>query len=63
MSSKEFEAEYRDAMSETLNELQTAMLLLAHAQHKITQIGNSVQSLSQRVEEFLSEQTTDSSLN
>lgn len=56
MSLQEFEAQYRDAMSETLNELQTAMFMLAQVQTKITQIGSTVQTLSQRVEDFISEQ-------
>lgn len=60
MGKKEFEAEYRDLMSDTLNELQTAVLLLAHAQHKITEISNSIQSLSQHVEDFVNEPNVDS---
>jgi uncharacterized protein YoxC len=53
---QEFEAQYKNAMSETLDELQTAVLLLAQVQNKIYQIGNSVQNLSQSVEEFISNQ-------
>jgi uncharacterized protein YoxC len=53
---QEFEAQYKNAMSETLDELQTAVLLLAQVQNKIYQIGNSVQTLSQSVEEFISNQ-------
>jgi uncharacterized protein YoxC len=51
---KEFEDQYKNAMSETLEELQTAVLLLAQVQNKIYQIGNSVQNLNQSVEEFIS---------
>ncbi|AFZ01151.1 hypothetical protein [Calothrix sp. PCC 6303] len=53
---QEFEAQYKNAMSETLDELQTAVLLLAQVQNKIYQIGTSVQHLSQSVEEFISNQ-------
>ncbi len=53
---QDFEAQYREAIAETLNDLQTAVLLLTEAQSKISQIGNSVQNLSQRVEEFIAEQ-------
>lgn len=53
MNLQDFESQYRHAMDETLNELQTAMLLLAQAQRKITEIGNNVQNLSQSVEEFI----------
>lgn len=59
MNLQEFESQYRDAMDETLNELQTAALLLAQLQRKISLIGNSVQSLSQSVEEYISNQTPD----
>jgi uncharacterized protein YoxC len=56
MSLQEFESQYRDAMTETLNELQTAVLLLAQVQRKISEIGSSVQNLSQSVEEFIDNQ-------
>ncbi|MEH2070680.1 MAG: hypothetical protein V7K47_21375 [Nostoc sp.] len=56
MNLQDFEAQYREDIAETLNDLQTAVLLLAEAQSKIYQIGNSVQNLSQRVEEFIAEQ-------
>jgi hypothetical protein len=53
MNSQDFESQYREAMNETLNELQSAILLLAQAQRKISIIGSSVQNLSQSVEEYL----------
>ncbi|MFN6515751.1 MAG: hypothetical protein RMY29_014815 [Nostoc sp. CreGUA01] len=56
MNLQDFEAQYREAIAETLNELQAAVLLLAEVQNKISKIGNSVQNLSQRVEEFIAEQ-------
>ncbi|MBD2413229.1 MAG: hypothetical protein KME52_16425 [Desmonostoc geniculatum HA4340-LM1] len=56
MNLQDFEAQYREAMAETLNELQATVLLLAEVQSKISKIGNSVQNLSQRVEEFIAEQ-------
>ncbi|MDZ8184870.1 MAG: hypothetical protein RMX96_08465 [Nostoc sp. ChiSLP02] len=56
MNLQDFEAQYREVMAETLNELQTTVLLLAEVQSKISKIGNSVQNLSQRVEEFIAEQ-------
>ncbi len=59
MNVQEFESQYRDAMDETLNELQTAVLLLAQLQRQISQIGNSLQNLSQSVEEYISNQTPD----
>ncbi len=56
MNLQDFEAQYREAIAETLNELQAAVLLLAEVQNKISNIGNSVQNLSQRVEEFIADQ-------
>ncbi len=56
MNLQEFESQYRDAMAETLNELQAAMLMLAQLQIKISQIGSSVQTMSQSVEEFINQQ-------
>ncbi|MDZ8024690.1 MAG: hypothetical protein RMY36_022665 [Nostoc sp. SerVER01] len=56
MNLQEFEAQYRETIAETLNELQAAVLLLAEVQNKISKVGNSVQNLSQRVEEFIAEQ-------
>ncbi|MEH2214153.1 hypothetical protein [Nostoc sp.] len=56
MNLQDFEIQYREAMAETLNELQTAVLLLAQVQQKISTIGSSVQSISESVEEFIAEQ-------
>lgn len=56
MNLQDFEIQYREAMAETLNELQTAVLLLAQVQQKISTIGSSVQNLSERVEEFIANQ-------
>ncbi|MBC1281336.1 hypothetical protein GNF10_36815 [Nostoc sp. UCD121] len=56
MNLQDFEAQYREAIAETLNELQTAVLLLAQVQNKILTIGTSVQNISQQVEEFIEEQ-------
>ncbi|QSJ15358.1 hypothetical protein JYQ62_26410 [Nostoc sp. UHCC 0702] len=58
MNLQEFESSYREAMDETLNELQTAVLLLAQLQKKIHEIGNSVQHLSESVEEFINNEKT-----
>lgn len=59
MNSQDFESQYRQAMNETLNELQSAILLLAQAQQKISIIGSSVQNLSQSVEEYLIDQKSE----
>ncbi|MGB3654795.1 hypothetical protein [Calothrix sp. CCY 0018] len=59
MNSQDFESQYRETMNETLNELQSAILLLAQAQRKISIIGSSVQNLSQSVEEYLINQKSE----
>ncbi|MEB3179894.1 MAG: hypothetical protein VKL59_12785 [Nostocaceae cyanobacterium] len=59
MNLQEFETQYRDAMDETLNQLQTATLLLAQVEAQIAEIGSAVQNLSLRVEEFITQQRTD----
>jgi hypothetical protein len=56
MNLQEFESQYRDAMDETLNQLQTATLLLAQVEAQIAEIGSTVQNLSLRVEEFITQQ-------
>ncbi|PLZ11177.1 hypothetical protein [Fischerella thermalis] len=56
MNIDEFENQYRGAIAETLNELQSAMLMLTQVQLKISQIGKSVQNLSQNFEEFMARQ-------
>ena len=56
MNLQEFEDQYREAMAEALNDLQTAVLLLAQLQNKISKVGNSVQHISERVEEFIADQ-------
>jgi hypothetical protein len=56
MNLQDFETQYRETMAETLNELQTAVLLLAQVQNKISKVGSSVQNISQQVEEFIADQ-------
>jgi methyl-accepting chemotaxis protein len=56
MNPQDFEDQYREAMAETLNDLQTAVLLLVQVQNKISKIGSSMQHISEKVEEFIAEQ-------
>ncbi len=56
MNIQEFESNYREAMAEALNELQTAVLMVAQVQRKIAEVGNSVQKMSENVEEFINNQ-------
>lgn len=59
MNLLEFEVQYRNAIDETLNELQTAVLLLAQLQARITNVGQDLQNLSQTVEDFVTQQMRD----
>lgn len=59
MNIEEFENNYRRTIDESLNELQTVVLLTANLQNRITSIGQSLQNLSQTVEEFIAEQKTE----
>lgn len=56
MNIEEFENQYRNSIDRTLNQLQTAVLLLAQLEDRITVIGQDLQNLSQTVEEFVTEQ-------
>lgn len=56
MNIEEFENQYRSSIDDTLNQLQTAVLLLAQLEDRITIIGQDLQNLSQTVEEFVTEQ-------
>lgn len=56
MNIEEFESRYRQTLEESLNELQTAALLVARLENKITVIGQNLQNLSQTVEEFIAQQ-------
>ena len=59
MNIQEFETEYRDALDEANNQLQTAVLLVAQVEVSIASIGQALQNLSQSVEEFVSEQSSE----
>ncbi|YAF94960.1 MAG: hypothetical protein AB3A66_20600 [Nodularia sp. CChRGM 3473] len=56
MDIQDFESNYREAMAEALNELQTAVLMLAQVQRKIYEIGSYMQNMNDKVEDFISEQ-------
>jgi hypothetical protein len=56
MNIQEFEIQYRNNIDETLNQLQTAVLLLAQLENRITVISQDLQNLSLIVEEFITEQ-------
>lgn len=55
MDIEEFELQYRNGIDQTLNQLQSAVLLLAQLEDRITVIGQDLQTLSRTVEEFVSQ--------
>lgn len=59
MNLEEFENHYRERLGDSLNELQTAVLLAEQLQNRIVVIGQDLQNLSQTVEEFIAEQKTE----
>lgn len=56
MNLQEFETQYRNEIEQSLNQLQTAVLLLAHLESRISSVGQDLQNLSLTVEEFVAEQ-------
>ncbi|MBD1881229.1 MULTISPECIES: hypothetical protein [unclassified Coleofasciculus] len=55
MKLEEFENQYRNAMDDTLNQLQTVILLLAQVEAQVRGISSSVQNLSLTVEKYINE--------
>jgi len=53
MKLEEFEANYRNAMDETLNQLQTVVFLLSRVETQVGEISHSIQTLSKTVEEYI----------
>jgi hypothetical protein len=58
MNLDEFEVQYRDQMDNILNQLQTAILLLADLERRTRVVGEGIQSISQTVEIYISSQRT-----
>jgi hypothetical protein len=58
MNLEEFETKYRNTIEHSLNQLQTTVLLLAQLEANIASVSKEIQTLSQTVEEFISEQKT-----
>ncbi len=56
MNLEEFETQYRNTIDQSLNQLQTAVLLLAQLEARITNVGLDLQHLSQSLEEFIRDQ-------
>ena len=58
MNLQEFETQYRHDIERTRSQLQTAVLLLAQLETGIASVGRDLQNLSQKVEEFINQQSS-----
>ncbi len=59
MNLSEFETQYRNSIDLTLNELQTAVLLMAQLEARLSNVGQNLQQLSLTVEEFITQQRSE----
>lgn len=56
MNLDEFETQYRRALENNLNRLQTAVLLIAQLEAMVTDVGQDLQNLTLVFEEYVNEQ-------
>lgn len=56
MSLDEFESQSREVIEQTLNQLQSATLLLNELEAKVLEAGQSVQALGHLIEVYVTEQ-------
>lgn len=56
MNLDEFETQYRNTLDESLNQLQSAVLLMAQLEVRINSVSQSLHQLTQTVEEFVTQQ-------
>jgi exonuclease VII small subunit len=56
MNLNEFESQTRFTLEQTLNQLQTAMLMVAQLEVQLSEAGRTIQTLSQQIEEFAAQQ-------
>lgn len=56
MNLEEFEAQTRESVEQTLNQLQTASLLIGQLEIQISETGQSIQALSRSIELFIAQQ-------
>ena len=56
MNLDEFETQYRTAIENNLNQLQTAVLLIAQLETIVTNVGQNLQNLTLTFEEYVDSQ-------
>jgi ABC-type transporter Mla subunit MlaD len=59
MTSDNLQNQYRDALADTLNQLQNLTLLIAQIESKMDDVRDSMQSLNQIMEEIVSSNCAD----
>lgn len=59
MSSENLKTDYREALDETLNHLNVISLLVAQIESKMEQVRDSMQNLSQVVEQMIEEEKSE----
>jgi hypothetical protein len=53
MNATEFQAQSREVLERTLNQLQSATLLIAQLESQVSEAGRAVQGLSQMIEQYV----------
>lgn len=59
MTIEEFQGQYQAAIDDALNQMQTVVLLLAQAETKTVELGNSLQQIRTLMDEFFTQQQID----
>ena len=60
MTLEEFEGQYRAAIDDALNQMQTVVLLLAQAETKTVELGTSLQSIRSMMDTYFARQSPES---
>ncbi|MEO0535222.1 MAG: hypothetical protein AAF215_15290 [Cyanobacteria bacterium P01_A01_bin.123] len=59
MDKQTFEQQYREEISDVLNQLQTLVLVVSQLETRVNGIGDALHSLSQTVEDYLNTEDTE----
>jgi len=58
MTPEEFKTQTRDVLELSLNQLQSATLMIAQLESQVADVGQSVRTLSQLIETFVTQEPT-----
>lgn len=59
MDKQTFEQQYREEISDVLNQLQTLVLVVSQLETRVNGIGDALHALSQTVEDYLNTEDTE----